>query len=98
MSEEKILTRHPEGKKGVNISKDKYDIVKNAIEESFRENGELSYTELTEQVKQKLSGNFSGSIPWYVVTVKLDMEARGLIKKVPRTSPQKLVLNDKNQV
>jgi len=63
MKEEKILTRHPEGKKGVNISKEKYETVKNAIVESFREKGELSYTELTKRVEQKLSGNFSGSIP-----------------------------------
>ena len=98
MKEEKILTRHPDGKKGVNISKEKYDIVRSAIVDSLREKGELSYTELTKQVERKLSGNFSGSIPWYVVTVKLDMEARDLIKKVPRTSPKKLALNDKNQV
>jgi hypothetical protein len=95
MKEEKILTRHPEGKKGVNISKEKYNTVKSAIVESFREKGELSYTELTKQVAQKLSGNFSGSIPWYVVTVKLDLEARGLIKKAPGTSPQKLVLAER---
>jgi hypothetical protein len=95
MKEEKILTRHPGGKKGVNISKEKYNTVKDAITESFREAGELTYTELTKLVNRKLSGTFSGSIPWYVVTVKLDLEARDLIKKVPRTSPVKLVLVEK---
>lgn len=30
MSGEKFLTRHPEGKKSVNISKEKYDTVKSA--------------------------------------------------------------------
>lgn len=95
MSKEKIITRHPEGKKGVNISKEKYDTVKSAIVESLREKGELSYTELTKQVAQKIFGNFSGSIPWYVVTVKLDLEARGIIKKVPRTSPVKLMIAKK---
>ena len=39
---EKILTKHPEGKKGVNISKIKYELIKNAIIESL-ENDELTY-------------------------------------------------------
>ena len=31
-----------------------------------------------------------GSISWYVTTVKLDLEARGLIERVPRSRPQRL--------
>ena len=91
--EEKILTLHPtEGKSGVNISRDKYDLVKAAIVESLRSVEELTFKELTQSVHVKLSGRFEGSIPWYVTTVKLDLEARGVIARLPKTSPQRLRL------
>ena len=31
MAEEKVLTKHPQGKKGVNISKAKYETMRNAL-------------------------------------------------------------------
>jgi hypothetical protein len=31
------------------------------------------------------------SVPWYVATVKLDLEARGLLRRVPGSSPQRLL-------
>jgi hypothetical protein len=34
---------------------------------------------LNEAVSQKLTGDFEGSIGWYFTTVKLDLEARGVI-------------------
>jgi hypothetical protein len=37
MKEEKIMTRHPQGKKGVNILKRRYDTIKDFIvEEAYR--------------------------------------------------------------
>ncbi len=30
------------------------------------------------------------SVSWYTTTVKLDLEARGLIERVPRATPQRL--------
>lgn len=29
---------------------------------------------------------------WYVTTVKLDLEARGMVARVPHTRPQRVVL------
>jgi len=40
----------------------------------------------------KLSKNFEGEVGWYIVTVKLDLEARSIIERVPKTSPHKLRL------
>lgn len=89
----KIMTRHPEeGKSGVNIDKAKYDVVRDAILASTRTHGEISFQDLTDEVRQKLEGSFEGSIPWYVVTVKLDLEARGEIERIPNRSPQYLRL------
>lgn len=33
----------------------------------------------------------TGSIKWHVTTVKLDLEARGLVARVPGRGPQRLV-------
>lgn len=91
--EERILTRHPEkGKSGVNISEDKYNVIQASILESLRTNEEMTFQDLTQDVQRKLRGSFEGSIPWYVTTVKLDLEARGEIERVPDAKPQRLRL------
>jgi hypothetical protein len=90
--EEKIMTLHPEGKNGVNISKEKYEAVRGAILDSVRAHGEITFRELTGDVGRRLEGAFEGSINWYVTTVKLDLEARGLVERVPGKTPQRLRL------
>lgn len=91
--EEKIVALNPDNnKKGVKISKVKYDVVRNAIIEALRFHGEMTFTELIESVNKKLQGSFDGSISWYTVTVKLDLEARNELVRVSRTNPQRLRL------
>ena len=90
--EERIMTLHPQGKQGVNISKQKYDAMSDAIVESLQVHGELTFQRLVDDVQQKLNGNFDGSITWYVTTIKLDLEARGILERTPNTSPQLLRL------
>ena len=87
MADEKILTKHPRGKRGVNIDQQKYDTLKKAILAALK-NKELSHDELFERLDARLEGKFSGGIHWYGETVKLDLEAR---KRIERTSsnPQK---------
>lgn len=80
--EAKILTRHPQGKKGVNISQAKYDVMKETIVGVLRESPGLTHPQLTAAVEDRLEGRFSGSIPWYVECTKLDLEARGTIRRV----------------
>ena len=77
---DKILTQHPQGKRGVNIDRAKYDAVRDAIMEALG-GGELTHRELLAGVEQALEGSFDGSIGWYMETVKLDLEARGLIAR-----------------
>ena len=90
--EEKILTLHPDGKQGVNISKAKYESIRQAILSILAEQEEILFKDLPAAVDRKLEGNFDGSISWYVTTVKLDLEARGLVVRVPKSSPQRLRL------
>jgi hypothetical protein len=87
MTEEKILTKHPLGKSGKNIDKEKYETLKEAILSALR-NQELTHTELFDQLNKSLEGKFSGNISWYGETVKLDLEARKIIERTS-SKPQK---------
>ena len=73
------MTKHPQIKSGVNIQRDKYEQVCTAIESALKENGPQTFQSLNEVVGQKLEGKFDGSIGWYYTTVKLDLEARGVL-------------------
>lgn len=44
---EKIVTQHPGGKKGVNIDKEKYEMIKATLLEIIKSNKEISYHDLT---------------------------------------------------
>jgi len=76
---EKITTLHPEGKKGVNIDKDKYEMMKDAILAILHESGEITFGGLMELIEKRLAGKFDGSISWYCTNIKLDLEARKTI-------------------
>ena len=87
-TENRITTLHPTGKSGSTIEKSKYDLMKAAILACLEENGPTAFTVLMEHVSDHLSDEFSGSVGWYYTTVKLDMEARGLIACDRKASPQ----------
>ncbi len=89
---ERIMTLHPDGKAGVNIRKQQYDTIKEAILAVISERGEVFFKELPTAVDEQLNHNFGGSISWYVTTVKLDLEARNIIERIPKSSPQRLRL------
>ncbi len=90
MKEEKILTLHPQNKKGVNISLAKYELIKTFILETLRERKEITFEELNRLAVLTLGPNFQGKVSWYLVSVKLDLEARGAIERIPKTSPHRL--------
>jgi len=78
---EKILTLHPLGKKGVNISRDKYDVMRRTIMQVLKREP-LTHVELTRAVERALRGKFAGSIAWYMECLKLDLEARKVIRRL----------------
>ena len=83
-----IRTLHPQKKQGVNISKEKYEIIRKAIFSTLKQNKEMPFMKLARAVEKEVRGTFDGSVTWYVTTVKLDMEARGEVKRVPNSRPQ----------
>ncbi len=92
--EERIETRHPQGKKGVNILKRRYEQVREALLHILQENGgEMTFEALSDKAEKKLiQDQFDGKPLWYIVTVKLDLEARGVLTRIPKTSPHRLRL------
>ena len=87
MAEKKILTKHPLGKSGKNISQQKYDTLRKEILSALR-NQELSHTELFDRLGKKLRGKFPGDVNWYGETVKLDLEARKIIQRTSAKPPK----------
>src|SRR6478609_7711553 len=87
MTDEKILTKHPLGKSGKNIDREKYDKLKKAIVSALRKN-DLTHAELFSRLNKSLKGKFAGNISWYGETVKLDLEAKKIIER-NASKPQK---------
>ena len=88
-SDELFLTIQPESlKQGVRIDPAKYQAVHEAILQNLRLYGSLTFTQLGALVEEQLQANFTGSVTWYYTAVKLDMEARGEIRRVPNSRPQ----------
>lgn len=88
--EEKIMTLHPQGKVGVNILKRRYDFIKNFIVDTVTESETITFEKLSDKAVEELTSSFDGKVLWYIVTVKLDLEARGVIERIPKTSPHQL--------
>lgn len=67
----------------INIDKNVYDVLLKAITKTLHGGKELTYTEVMDGVKKYIKTNkidFTGSVEWYGITVKKDMEARGVIE------------------
>ena len=92
--DERILTLHPEGKQGVNITRGRYDEMRRALLAVIpRRVGGVPFASLADAVRGRLDPAVFGpedSVTWYVVTVKQDLEARGTIEQVPGVRPQHL--------
>jgi hypothetical protein len=82
MSKEKIQTLHPlPGKTNKVIALDKYEYIKGHLMAVLK-NGEYSHTELMERLYDRVKDEFDGGVQWYGETVKLDLEARGMVERV----------------
>ncbi len=96
--EQKIQLKHPQGKKTVNISKDKYEQLKTEMINYLTENPDRTFSDISKAIVQQFKENritFNGTLNWYLEWVKLDLEARQIIQRVPKTAPQRYILTQK---
>ena len=94
-SDERIVTRHPEGKQGVRIDKAKYDAMVEALLQVVpSEPPGVRFGELEELVAPLLPPSIytpEVSVAWYLTSIKLDLEARGALRRLPGSGPQRLI-------
>lgn len=77
------------GKKGVNTLESRYEMMKEAI---ITKEKQITLVDLGNRVEAELAGKFDGKIGWHMMAVKLDLEVRGIIAKVPGETPQTLMI------
>lgn len=92
---ERVQTRHPNPAKSMpRIERDVYDAFRTAILSvappagygvPFRDLPRLVTGQIPRGIHERI-----GSVGWYVTTVKLDLEARGEIERVPGSRPQRV--------
>ncbi|MFM9946488.1 MAG: DUF6958 family protein [Saprospiraceae bacterium] len=96
MESKHIQTLHPKpGKTNKKISLEKYEFIKENILSILSE-AELTHTELMEALYSRVKDNFEGGVQWYGETVKLDLEARGIIERT-KSKPEKYKLKTTNR-
>ncbi|HMG93347.1 MAG TPA: hypothetical protein VK589_24990 [Chryseolinea sp.] len=83
----KMLTWHPLGRTGAYISKKNYDIVKDFILSALTD--EMTMLDLIELGERVLASMIEDNIAWYILVVKLDLEARGIIVSFLKLAPHK---------
>lgn len=91
---DRVMTKHPAGKKGVRIARDKYEEMRRAILRLVpRSKGGVSLADVRAKLPGVLDRKVFGpsvSATWYLVAVKQDLEARGAIEIVRGVRPQHL--------
>ncbi|MEO1481364.1 MAG: hypothetical protein AAFU77_04610 [Myxococcota bacterium] len=89
---ETLITEHPAGKNGTRVNRASYDAYRKAILSVIpKSKTGIAFSELSDRVKDKVAPEFltDGSrCGWWVTTVKLDLEAKGVIERFG--SPQRL--------
>ncbi len=79
----KTTTTHPRTGSEFNIDAEIYSPFKAAILQSLKGSKGKTFTELTDDVvkiiRKKLPG-FKKSIPWYTISIRLDLETRGIVE------------------
>jgi len=88
-ADEFILTVNPDPTRGgARIERTKYELVRDAIIENLQDYGPMTLSQLGSLVEDQLRVDFDGSVMWYYTKVKMDMEARGEIRRAPKFDQQ----------
>lgn len=93
----KVTTTHPRTGSQFNVDAEIYEPFKAAILQSLKGSKGKTFTDLTDDVVKiirKKMPEFKKSIPWYTISIRLDLESRGIVetfsekgKKLNRLTP-----------
>ena len=79
----KIIVTHPATGTEMKFDEEVYVPVKTAILQSLKGSKGKTFTELTDDVVKiirKKMPDFKRSIPWYTISIRLDLETRGMVE------------------
>jgi len=94
LTDDFVLALNPDPtKRSVRIERRKYDLIRAVILGNLREYGPMTFTELGDLMEDQLREDFDGSVMWYYTMVKLDLEARGELRRVPKSTLQLMELS-----
>ena len=81
--DETVVTFRPGGKKGTTMLKSHYDQMASYILSLLDRDANVTLNSLVEKAQADISDSIDSDIAWYILQVKLDLEARDLIRAVP---------------
>jgi hypothetical protein len=82
-NEYKILTKHPEGKLGISIDKETYSMVSSYIFLTLKRDEASTLSSLIDRANDYFNSQFHNrTLNSYLFWIKLDLEAKGIIKSV----------------
>ncbi len=89
---------HPDHRE--NLKKEKYTVIREAMLDALPDGGSdgMPFAQLEDEVRAYLTAKDvpselfpkPGSVRWYCKSVQLDLEAKGLIERLPKRSPIQL--------
>lgn len=91
----RIQLIHPAGKKAISMDQGKYETLKEMLLNHLKISGEATHKEILEFINENFRKNkipFEGSVEWHMEWVKLDLEARKLIRRTGDKSPVKFAI------
>jgi hypothetical protein len=82
-AKKKIIVTHPETGTERKFDADIYNLFKSAILQSLKGSKGKTFTALTDDVIKiirKKRPDFNRSVPWYTISIRLDLETRGIVE------------------
>lgn len=93
LSNELLRTIRPGNKTGITMTRDRYNAIKEFILKTLDQEAELTFNKLLTKGHLRFYPSLGETTGWYLYQVKLDLEARGLIKvdEISKGSKKKVI-------
>jgi Family of unknown function (DUF6958) len=95
-AKEKIEVGNPNTGRRMQIDADTWDLFHRAIKDSLKNGKALTFSEMVEAIENYFKKNkikFSGSVGWYAVTVKHDLDVKKILKVYTENGKKLHMLN-----
>jgi hypothetical protein len=85
----RTILRAPGRRHDISMREEDYVVVRDFIYDTLRKEKEIMITDLLEKANNELYHKIEGDIGYALLSVKQDMESKGMIKRVPKSSMQR---------